>query len=138
MTCMVCGMRSLPSCRRRSSWLPTLLLLSASAAAAAAAVVSATAAFAFHLPPSSSGACSSRETLPARGSWSYPGVGPGEGCVKLSQRQPRRCRWDRATAVVLSSMAPGAGVMAQGGDDRTRCFCTLYVRSHSTRRQRLS
>ncbi|CAM9675593.1 unnamed protein product [Pylaiella littoralis] len=116
MACIACGRRSLTSCRRRSSWLPTLIL-----SASAAAVASAAAAFAFHPPPSSSGAYSSRKYLLARGSWPSAGMGVEEGYVKLSQGQPRqrRCRSDRGTASVLSSMAPGAGVMAQGEDDRT-------------------
>lgn len=132
MACTACGRRFLPSCRRRSSsWLPTLLL-----SASAAAVASAAAAFAFHLPPSSSRSCSSREALPARGSWPSVGEGAGGGCVKLSQPQARqrRCRADRTAAVVvLSSMAPGAGVMAQGEDDRTRyvLYNTQYCKQET-------
>ena len=117
--------RSLPP-SGRSWWMPTTVLFSLSAAAALAFQASPT----HHHPtttPAVSRLCKG-EAYRATGSWSSEGVkmrpaGPG------SQRRHRSD--PAATTTTLASMAPGAGVMAQEEDDRTRCVrqdrCRLDV-----------
>lgn len=122
---MACGTfcrtrkRSLPP-SRSCWWMSTAVLFSVSAAAA----------LAFQAPPSSQHHSTTTPAVSrlcrgdayrARGSWSFANV-EARPAGSASQRRYRRS--DPAattTTTAVASMAPGAGVLAQEEDDRTRC-----------------
>lgn len=114
--------RSLPP-SRRSWWTPAAVLFSVSVAVAVAFQASPSSHHHSTTTPTVSRLCMGEAYRARRSSWSSANVEarpPGPGSQRRYPSDPA------ATTTALASMAPGAGVLAQEENDRTRCVGNNY------------